>query len=205
MLKCFTRPQTCSLFFAISSAKQPRGPLSRYGLWVLSRFDRRSPLLSKCRCQNWGTLKSQATVAMKVVVFTLLLVTRASCLYPSSPVSGPLAPVSPLHCSVAGKVSCDWSSDRNTHLWLVQVSPLPFCTPALYSPLLPPTGHVWRPVVYIMPQVKKYFMIGEIFCYVIRQVTGPVTLDTANHVMTTTLELAVYWQDFRLIIRLDSM
>ena len=45
-------------------------------------------------------------------------------------------------------------------------------------------------------------MIGKIFCYVIRQVTGPVTLDTANHVMTTTLELAVYWQDFRLIIRL---
>ena len=100
---------------------------------------------------------------MKVVVFTLLLVTRASCLYPSSPVSGPLAPVSPLHCSVAGKVSCDWSSDRNTHLWLVQVSPLPFCTPALYSPLLPPTGHVWRPVVYIMPQVKNICIIGKIF------------------------------------------
>ena len=86
---------------------------------------------------------------------------------------------------------------------MVQVSPLPFCTPALYSPLLPPTGHVWRPVVYIMPQVKKYCMIGKIFCYVIRQVTGPVTLDTANHVLTTTLELAVYWQDFRLIIRLN--
>ena len=46
-------------------------------------------------------------------------------------------------------------------------------------------------------------MIGKIFCYVIRQVTGPVTLDTANHVLTTTLELAVYWQDFRLIIRLN--
>ena len=103
---------------------------------------------------------------------------------------------------------------RQGELWLAewpQYSPLigPGLPPPLLHPRpLQPAAAPHRPRVatrglHHAAGKKKYCMIGKIFCYVIRQVTGPVTLDTANHVLTTTLELAVYWQDFRLIIRLN--
>ena len=104
----------------------------------------------------------------KVMIIILLAlvfihVSPGTCLYPEP------GHVSPLHC-VGGGVGGH--------------SSLPFCLPVLYSPLLPPTGHIWQPVVYVLPEIS-----------------GPVILDIINSAVTLSVKLSVYWQDFRLIIR----
>ena len=104
---------------------------------------------------------------ISLVALTLCAhVSSIVCLYPEP---GHGSHVSPLHC-VGGGVGGH--------------SSLPFCLPVPYSPLLPPTGHIWQPVVYILPEIS-----------------GPVILDTINSAITLSVKLSVYWQDFRLIIR----
>ena len=102
-------------------------------------------------------------IVLIALVTLSLHVSPGACLYPEP------GHVSPLHC-VGGGVGGH--------------SSLPFCLPVLYSPLLPPTGHIWQPVVYVLPEI-----------------TGPVILDTINSAVTLSLQLSVYWQDFRLVIR----
>ena len=107
----------------------------------------------------------------KVMIILLALVSLhvspGTCLYPEP------GHVSPLHC-VGGGVGGH--------------SSLPFCLPVLYSPLLPPTGHIWQPVVYVLPEIS-----------------GPVILDIINSAVTLSVKLSVYWQDFRLIIRYSEI
>ena len=110
-----------------------------------------------------GSEERQIMIVLIALVTVSLHVSPGACLYPEP------GHVSPLHC-VGGGVGGH--------------SSLPFCLPVLYSPLLPPTGHIWQPVVYVLPEI-----------------TGPVILDTINSAVTLSLQLSVYWQDFRLVIR----
>ena len=114
----------------------------------------------------------------------------------------------PARWAVIGQVIAILTSDWS------RSPPSPSAPPPSTARCCPPPatcGGPWstscrRSKIFVWLEKWKNIYIIIIFIkYVIRQVTGPVTLDTANHVMTTTLELAVYWQDFRLIIRLDSM
>lgn len=111
-----------------------------------------------------GSEERQMMIVLMCLVTVSLHVSPGACLYPEP------GHVSPLHC-VGGGVGGH--------------SSLPFCLPVLYSPLLPPTGHIWQPVVYVLPEI-----------------TGPVILDTINSAVTLSVQLSVYWQDFRLVIRL---
>ena len=96
--------------------------------------------------------------------------------------------VSPLHC-VGGAVGGH--------------SPLPFCTPVLYSRLTPPSGSWVKIFLKFLEKNNQFFQMPTI--YVDPIITGNVQLDMISQLLTVNMKLSVYWQDFRLIIRLISL